>query len=134
MHLNTSYGAIQKTPRKLKMIAGLLLVASAFGAVLDVTSSFKAELAKGKPMMVKFFAPWCGHCKALAPTYVELGDNAPEGVVIAEVDCTVAREVCQEEGVRGYPTLRFYKNGEFLEAYSGARDLESLKAFVTSKK
>ncbi|TNJ30253.1 Protein disulfide isomerase PDI5 [Giardia muris] len=113
---------------------GLILVASALSAVVDITSSFKEEIAKGKPTFVKFFAPWCGHCKNLAPTYVELSDVGVAGVTIAEVDCTVAREICQEEGVRGYPTLRFYKGGEFVEAYSGPRDLESLKAFIEAKK
>ena len=115
------------------MIAGLLLVASAFGAVLDVTSSFKAELAKGKPMMVKFFAPWCGHCKALAPTYVELSDNAPEGVVIAEVDCTKANELCGSEGVEGYPTVKFYKDGKFVEEYSGPREVVAMKEWIKQR-
>lgn len=115
------------------MLKLLCLAAASLSAVTDLTNNFKDEIAAGKPTLVKFFAPWCGHCKHLAPTYTELSDLG-HGVVIAEVDCTVAREVCQEEGVRGYPTLRFYKNGEFVEAYQGERTLDALKAFVEEKK
>jgi len=97
-----------------------------------------AKLTKTGVAFVKFFAPWCGHCKRLAPTWEELAkhyqDNA--GVTIGHVDCTADdnanRELCNEQGVNGFPTLNIYKDGEKVDEYSGKRELEALVAFVES--
>merc|ERR1712179_878218 len=75
--------------------------------------NFEAEIKEGVTL-VKFFAPWCGHCKRLAPTWEELAkkyqDN--ENVVIGHVDCTAAdnvnRPLCDAQGVNGFPTLNIY--------------------------
>merc|ERR1712168_520756 len=85
---------------------------------------------------VKFFAPWCGHCKRLAPTWEELAakyaDN--EDVIIGHVDCTAAdninRPLCDAQGVNGFPTLNVYKDGVKAEEYNGKRDLAELAKFV----
>lgn len=54
---------------------------------------------------VKFFAPWCGHCKNMAPAWKEFGTgNADKSLKVAEVDCTVSADACAKFGVRGYPT------------------------------
>ncbi|EFJ23205.1 hypothetical protein SELMODRAFT_99470 [Selaginella moellendorffii] len=81
---------------------------------------------------IKFFAPWCGHCKRLAPTWDELGKaiESEAGVEVARVDCTVDRAVCEKAGVNAYPTLKIFYNGEEVKKYSGARDLDSLKKFA----
>ena len=92
---------------------------------LDV-EEFKPFLKKKKHVLVIFYAPWCGHCKALAPTWDELANSVAEidDLVIAKFDAT-ANEV-SGLSIRGYPTLRFYpkdnKNGY---EYEGERDLEA---------
>ena len=53
----------------------------------------------------------CGHCKRLAPTWDELASDASLGANIAKVDCTVEKDICTANGVRGYPTLLFFKDG-----------------------
>lgn len=85
---------------------------------------------------VKFFAPWCGHCKRLAPTWELLAEKFKDNaaVTIGHVDCTADgntnRELCSAHGVNGFPTLNIYKDGQKADEYNGKRDLEDLVAFV----
>eukprot|EP00702_Spironucleus_salmonicida_P005821 EST47112.1 Thioredoxin domain-containing protein [Spironucleus salmonicida] len=101
----------------------------ALQAVQDLSTTFDEHIATGKPTLVKFFAPWCGHCKSLAPKFEELS-TITDKVVIAEVDCTQATEVCQAQEVRGYPTLKFFNNGQYVENYKGAREAEAIKDWL----
>merc|ERR1712136_609816 len=97
--------------------------------------SFKNHVAKGDTF-IKFYAPWCGHCKKLAPTWVQLADKyaSTEGVTIAKVDCTSNdnknKELCNAQGVNGFPTLNIYKDGEKVDEFNGKRGLDDLAAFV----
>ena len=92
------------------------------------------SLSSGKTLFLKFYAPWCGHCKALAPDWDKLtaAFEGSEHGLVAEVDCTAepgGPALCAESGVQGYPTLKWGSAGE-LEAYEGGRDFASLKAFA----
>ncbi|XP_013791839.1 protein disulfide-isomerase A3-like, partial [Limulus polyphemus] len=95
--------------------------------VLDLSGSdFEDKVKEHDTMLVEFFAPWCGHCKRLAPEYekaaTNLKDNDPP-VPLAKVDCTsdFGKETCSKYGVSGYPTLKIFKQGEFSAEYSGPR-------------
>ncbi|CAI5997680.1 unnamed protein product [Closterium sp. NIES-65] len=66
----------------------------------------------------------------LAPAWEELSNSAPPEVVVAHVDCTVSTKVCEEQEIRGYPTLKLFVGGKFREHYEGERDLAALKSFV----
>eukprot|EP00299_Pterocystis_sp_00344_P009539 c4049_g1_i1.p1 GENE.c4049_g1_i1~~c4049_g1_i1.p1 ORF type:complete len:295 (+),score=77.64 c4049_g1_i1:1-885(+) len=93
-----------------------------------------AEKTKEGNWFVKFYAPWCGHCKRLAPTWDELATkvnlDANAGVKIAKVDCTKHSAVCSGQGVRGYPTLQLFKAGEEAKPYRGGRELAALQSFL----
>jgi len=105
-------------------------------ALLKLDHANFEESVKTGVVFVKFFAPWCGHCKRLAPTWEKLAEayKDVEGVKIAHVDCTAGdnenRALCDAQGVNGFPTLNIYNNGEKVEEYNGKRDLSDLQAFV----
>ncbi|XP_076437915.1 thioredoxin domain-containing protein 5-like [Babylonia areolata] len=101
--------------------------------VVDLTDETFEEAISEGVTFVKFFAPWCGHCKRLAPTWTELGQsNEDKEVTIARVDCTQHQSVCNSQSIRGYPTLAIFRNGQRVNDYKGQRDLESLQEFVDS--
>merc|ERR1712244_160992 len=74
---------------------------------------------------VKFYAPWCGHCKRLAPTWEEVATALKGKVNIAKVDVTQNRALGKQFGVKGFPTLLLFRRGKMVK-YSGARSKEAL--------
>lgn len=104
-------------------------------AVVQLTGdNFEHGIAKGVTI-VKFFAPWCGHCKRMAPTWDDLAGKfaGNTGAKVAKVDCTMdeSKELCNEQNVDGFPTIFIYKNGKKIEEYNGSRSLDDLYEFVT---
>jgi len=86
-----------------------------------------------KKVFVEFYAPWCGHCKSLAPIWDQLGEKftSDENVVIAKMDST-ANEVSDFE-IQGFPTLKYFPSGsDKVVDYNGDRTLDAMAAFVTS--
>jgi len=81
--------------------------------VLTLSSSNFQETINDNPLVaVEFFAPWCGHCKALAPEWEKAATALKGKVPIAKVDCTEEQNLCQQFGVQGYPTLKLFRQGE----------------------
>lgn len=86
--------------------------------------------------MVKFFAPWCGHCKTLSPIYQKLSTGFPQSkVLIAEVNTDEQKDLAKRFGIRGLPTIYWFEAGstENPEKYNGGRDVASLSQFINSK-
>ena len=101
------------------------------GQVVVLTDkTFKSQLAPSEQItLVKFFAPWCGHCKSMAPAWVDLAKDQEddESIMIAEVDCTTDSATCTDNGVKGYPTIKAFKGTEEIEKYAGARNIAGFK-------
>ena len=121
------------------IIPSLLILSASASSVLDlIPSNFDDVVLKsGKPALVEFFAPWCGHCKSLAPVYEELAgafESSKDKVTIAKVDADAEKELGKRFGVQGFPTLKWFDGkSDTPEDYSGGRDLESLQDFVAKK-
>ena len=105
---------------------GAVALASASDAASDVHELKKdtfVDFVKGHDLVLaEFFAPWCGHCKALAPEYEDAATQLKEkDIHLAKVDCTEEADLCKEYGVEGYPTLKVFRGPDNISSYSGAR-------------
>lgn len=90
-------------------------IAQTFVTVLDDTEDFEATaLDTNKNVLVEFYAPWCGHCKQLAPTYEKVAKTfaTESNCVVANVDATKNAKLAEKYGVQGYPTIKFFPAGD----------------------
>lgn len=82
-------------------------------------SSFNSMIQSGKPVLVDFFATWCGPCKTMSPILEKVKSQLGEGVTILKVDVDKNPKVAAQYQVRGVPTLIIFKNGETKWRQSG---------------
>ncbi|KAL5530128.1 PDI1 [Sanghuangporus sanghuang] len=115
----------------LLAVAGFASAADESSDVIVLTpSNFISVVNKEPLILVEFFAPWCGHCKALAPHYEEAATELKEkGIKLAKVDCVDQADLCQQHDVRGYPTLKVFKNGEPSD-YTGPRKADGIVSYM----
>ena len=98
--------------------------------VTVLTDANFADETDGKDAMLEFYAPWCGHCQALKPTYKELGTRlAGADVVVGAMDAT-ANSPPDGYDVQGYPTLIFKTASGKTTSYDGDRDVDSMVAYI----
>ncbi|KAL0364839.1 UNVERIFIED_CONTAM: putative protein disulfide-isomerase A6 [Sesamum angustifolium] len=116
----------------------VLLFASAFAddVVVLTEDNFEKEVGQDRGALVEFYAPWCGHCKKLAPEYETLGASfkKAKSVLIGKVDCDEHKSLCSKYGVSGYPTIQWFPKGSLEpKKYEGARTAEALAEYVNSE-
>lgn len=96
-----------------------------------VGKTIGAELASGKNVFIEFYAPWCGHCKSLAPKWEELAEKVSDdsNLVVAKLDAT-ANDVPPAFEVRGFPTLFLQKGDGSVVKYEGAREVKDFTKWL----
>ncbi|EED20585.1 disulfide isomerase, putative [Talaromyces stipitatus ATCC 10500] len=81
------------------------------------------------PWFVKFYAPWCHHCQALAPAWQTMAKEMQGKLNVGEVNCDVEKRLCKDAGVKGFPTMLYFKGGEKVE-YEGLRGVGDLISYA----
>lgn len=96
-------------------------------------SSFEAIINNEKPVLVDFFATWCGPCQMLTPILKQVKDNLGERITIIKIDVDKNQELASRLQVRGVPTMMLYQKGEQLWRQSGVLSKEEILKIVLEK-
>jgi len=119
------------------VLSTLVLNVFAASDVLEYgDATFDSKIQTHDIALVKFYAPWCGHCKRMAPEFETAASvlrlNDPP-VALIKVDCTVETKTCGKFSVNGYPTLKIFKNGEVSSDYNGPRESDGIIKYMRAR-
>ncbi|PHH87873.1 hypothetical protein CDD83_8300 [Cordyceps sp. RAO-2017] len=121
----------------LGLVAALAGVATAESDVKQLTGKTFKDFIKTNSeelVLTKFYAPWCGHCKALAPEFEEAATSLKEKKIhLVKIDCTEEADLCQEHGVEGYPTLKVFKGYDDVTPYNGQRKADAIHSYMVKR-
>jgi thioredoxin 1 len=98
---------------------------------MEITDSNFKELVKGnKPLVVDFWAEWCGPCRMIAPIIEELAHEYEESVIIGKLNVDDNDEISVQYGIRNIPTILFFKGGELIDKLVGVASKNVLDAKI----
>ena len=93
-------------------------------------ANYKELLESGKPVVIDFWAPWCGPCRSIAPIVEELATAYEDRAVIGKYNVDDGDELSVEYGIRNIPTLLFFKDGQMVDKHVGTIPRDALAAKI----
>uniref|UniRef100_A0A2M3ZE94 Protein disulfide-isomerase a5 n=1 Tax=Anopheles braziliensis TaxID=58242 RepID=A0A2M3ZE94_9DIPT len=103
--------------------------------LLLTDGNIEEVIKRESSLLIMFYAPWCGHCQNMKPEFAKAAQLLAEENISAKVaalDCTVHTKAAERFDIRGYPTLKFYREGQFQHNYEGKRTAQDMLKFLRS--
>lgn len=120
--------------RSILILAACALFLCVVSAEVQVATKANFDkIIAGDLTLVKFYAPWCGHCKTLAPEFEKASTTLAGVATLAEVDCTQEKELASKFDIKGFPTMMIFRNGEKTEDYNGPRTAAGIAAYMKAQ-
>lgn len=93
-------------------------------------ANYKELLDSGKPVVIDFWAPWCGPCRSIAPIVEDLAGVYEDRAIIGKYNVDEGDELSVEYGIRNIPTMLFFKDGQMVDKHVGTITREALAAKI----
>ena len=101
-------------------------------AQVVTNTNFQDLLAGDKPLMVDFWATWCGPCRILSPTVDEIADEYADRITVAKCNVDDAEEIAMQYRIMSIPTLLFFKGGEVVDKRVGVVSKDEILSIINS--
>lgn len=114
------------------MLLIFLLFVIAFSKVVEYPGFILNEVQNAA---IKFYTPWCGHCKKFAPIWEAVGEKFEDSdFQILAVNCQDHSAACHGSGISGYPTLKLLRNGKYAKDFDGLRTEENILQWIEKER